>query len=169
MDEGMARLFVGLPLNDGARDALWRLGESLTGGRPSRRDMYHMTLCFLGMRRREEMPRIARAVERVRRPRLTVTLDRVGSFKGGDVIWAGPSCPGEALMAYQRELAASLGMEEEAYRPHVTLARKCRGVEPPRGMERITFVPDRVILYESLREDGRLVYRPRYWFDMGNP
>ena len=162
--EEMARLFVGLPLSEEARSSLWTFARTLTDCRPVRRDMYHITLCFLGMRPCRDMERIARTVSGVERPPLTLTLGGAGSFKKGDILWAGLLDPPEALFSYQKALARALDMEEEIYRPHITLARHAAHARFDGAPRPVTFTVPSVILYESLRENERLVYRPRHTF-----
>ena len=104
--EEMARLFVGLPLSEEARSSLWAFAQTLTDCRPLRRDMYHITLCFLGMRPRRDMERIARTVSAVDRPPLTLTLGGAGSFKKGDILWSGLQDPPEALFSFEELMNA---------------------------------------------------------------
>ena len=49
---------------------------------------------------------------------------------------------------------------EEPYTPHITVGRGMKLLSPAPEVTRAAFPVSRVTLYESLREDDRLVYRP---------
>jgi len=156
------RLFIGLPVSREAAQALGAYGQTLKDCRVVPEDMYHITLCFLGCRPRQEMDRIARVLEGAPRSALTLTLGQTGAFKNGDILWAGLLHPPRALYDLQVYLAFALDMPEEEYTPHITLARRAKEVAPGVWLPPVRFSPPEIILYESLREEGILRYRPRF-------
>ncbi len=164
----MARLFVGLPLDDPARRALAEYAESLRQGAPGRYTdpkLYHITLCFLGEWARGRMPRIAQIVDSVPKEPLELALAGAGRFRGG-VVWAGLR-DSPALIRLQAALSGALAAEgfmaeKGKYVPHITLARQADIRNLPGHPEAVQFRPGAVILYESMRANGVLHYAPRH-------
>src|SRR5256885_1011054 len=82
----------------------------------------------LGLLRRAA-PRGGEAAGPVRDPPFGIALDRVGGFRRARVAWAGASAAPAPLLDLQARLEAGLrasgfDLEERAFAPHVTLARK---------------------------------------------
>ena len=101
----------------------------VAGGRTTPAEGIHLTLEFLGNVEPGRVPLLQRIAGEVRGQRFRVVLDRVGSFRRARVAWAGSEEPPRHLIALQAELNARLrengfGLEERAYSPHATLARK---------------------------------------------
>jgi RNA 2',3'-cyclic 3'-phosphodiesterase len=128
----MARLFFALWPDADARARLEPLAAELAAaasGKPVPIAKVHLTLAFLG---EVEPARIAVAVEaarRVRFPRFAFALDRVGSFRGARVAWAGCAQVPGPLAALAGDLcgrlaAAGFALEDRPYTPHATLARR---------------------------------------------
>jgi 2'-5' RNA ligase len=127
-----ARLFFALWPDDSARARLEALAAELAtaaSGRPVPIAKVHLTLAFLG-----DVPveRIAAAVDAARAVRpapFAFALDRVGSFRGARVAWAGCVEPPAALAALAADLAdrlvaAGFATDPRPYAPHATLARR---------------------------------------------
>jgi RNA 2',3'-cyclic 3'-phosphodiesterase len=135
------RLFVGLAPPPGALDDL---DAACSRFRPARgdlrwtsRELWHVTLAFLGDVSEERLVRLQPRLERAARRHLAFGLSfaGAGAFPGpgrANVLWSGLSGDRKAL----GELAMSVGAgarragapppdEGRRYRPHVTLAR-CR-------------------------------------------
>jgi 2'-5' RNA ligase len=128
----MARLFFASWPDEAARARLAPLAAelaTLASGKAVPIEKVHLTLAFLG---EVDAARIERALEAARRVRLapfTFALDRVGSFRGARVAWAGCEMAPEPLAALASELARSLAasgfaLEDRPYAPHATLARR---------------------------------------------
>jgi len=101
----------------------------LAGGKPVPQAKIHLTLAFLGDVEDAALDAARRAPEGLRHAPFEVVLDQVGSFRGARVAWAGCREPSRGLLEMQGELCERLGrlgfaLEERAYTPHVTLARK---------------------------------------------
>jgi 2'-5' RNA ligase len=142
MSEGrVMRLFVGLAPSAAALDDL---DAACAPFRPSRddlrwtsRELWHVTLAFLGEVGAESLPRLLPRLERAARRHLafSLSLTGAGAFPSparANVLWSGISGDRKAL----GELAMSVNAgarragtpapdEGRRYRPHVTLAR-CR-------------------------------------------
>ena len=128
----MARLFFALWPDAGARARLAPLAAGLAdaaSGKPVPIEKVHLTLAFLG---EVDAERIAAAVDAARGVRLApfaFALDRVGSFRGARVAWAGCAAVPAPLAALAAGLAARLvaagfTLEDRPYAPHATLARR---------------------------------------------
>ncbi len=100
------------------------------GLRWTARDARHVTLAFLGEVPEDRLPdltaRLARAARR--HPPLDLRLAGGGRF-GDHVLWAGVAGETDALSRLAASVAAGarragLGVEERAFRAHVTLARQ---------------------------------------------
>ncbi len=163
----MKRLFFGLPLNDEARRAVYEAASALRlqKGRLHPPENYHLTLAFLGMTPEsavEPLLRLGRLA--MGEPFILSLAPAMGAFKDGAILWAGVE-ESEPLFALQRRLSALLRENgfpagEEPYRPHITVGRGMKLAAPPPAVARAAFPVEGVTLFESLRLEGRLVYRP---------
>ena len=135
------RLFVGLAPSAAALDDL---DAACAPFRPSRgdlrwtsRELWHITLAFLGEVGEESLARLLPRLERAARRHLTFGLSLAGagafpSTARANVLWSGLSGDRKALgelamsvSAGARRAGAPPPDEGRRYRPHVTLAR-CR-------------------------------------------
>ena len=134
------RLFVGLAPSAVVLDDLEAVCAPLRPGREdlrwTSRELWHITLAFLGEVNEQSLDRLLPRLERAARRHLTfgLSLAGAGAFPSparANVLWGGLSGDRKAL----GELALSVGAgarragappdERRRYRPHVTLAR-CR-------------------------------------------
>ena len=135
------RLFVGLAPSAAALDDLDAACAPLRPGRGdlrwTSRELWHITLAFLGEVSEDRLPGLLPRLERAARRHLPFSLNlaSAGAFPSparANVLWSGLSGDRKAL----GELAMSVGAgarragapppdEGRRYRPHVTLAR-CR-------------------------------------------
>lgn len=159
------RLFFAIPFPPEVRNALTEAQRQLRSqgvrGNFSRPENLHLTLAFLG-----ETPRCrdaARILAAIPDSCFSLTLGSPGRF--GDVWWIGvepsPSLEtlADSLQARLRE--AGFPLENRPFRPHITLLRRTQGAAAPRvELPPCTMTVDKVVLMESLRQDGRLIYRP---------
>lgn len=166
----MKRLFVGVALEDAARESVTavqdRLREVATrqGVRFVRPEKLHLTLAFLGDADPE--PVIAGCAEVcTRHSPLMLTTTTLGGFpdlRRPKVVWLGLEGDLSALVALQADLASALGQPAAEYIPHLTLARISPGSKavgyatqtleldlPPAGIR-----AEEVSLFEST-PDGR--------------
>src|SRR5436305_5920298 len=125
----MPRLFTGLEIPPDIATELSLLRGGLSGARWIDVENYHLTLRFIGDIDERTARDVYSALERVRRPPLSVTLDGLSTF-GGDkpraiVAKAKPEPPLVELQAEQERLMRRIGIppEPRKFMPHVTLAR----------------------------------------------
>jgi 2'-5' RNA ligase len=135
----MARLFFAVWPDAAARARLEPLAAELAdsaSGKVVPIAKVHITLAFLG---EVDAARVADAVLAARAVRcapFSFALDRVGSFRGARVAWAGCAQVPEPLAALAAALAARLAasgfaLDDRPYAPHATLARRiARSVTP---------------------------------------
>jgi 2'-5' RNA ligase len=135
-----------------------------SGGRPIRKDHFHVTVAFLGALTPAGFE-VASAVPPIRVGAFALVLDTVGTFDSARTLWLGARSAPPALLELERQLWDALGAkgfvrEERIYRPHVTLARRARPVEadvdpvewPVGDLALVESLPDgRNVHYESLR------------------
>lgn len=170
MNAASARLFLGLELNDAARNALAGVRADLDT--PSFRaklhapSNYHLTLCFLGNTPRERIKELAELMDNTSSSPFSLTLSSLGCFKNGSILWAGVK-PCAKLFDYRSRLAAALTLagfliEAGEYRPHITLGRQVKSPIPEIAVPEVSFYITHATLFESTRIDGVLTYVPLY-------
>ena len=130
------RVFFAAWPDAAARDslaALARIVAARTGGRAPAPENLHLTLAFVGDVAPGSVATlcgIGRAVAAAAVP-FTLTLDRIGTFRGTGIAWAGTTAVPVALARMAQTLADALAAHEftidrRAFQPHLTLARQCR-------------------------------------------
>ena len=102
---------------------------TLTGGKPVPLAKIHLTLAFLGDLDETRLGDALASAEGLDHGSFEVVLDQWGSFRGARVAWAGCRDASKPLRNLQAEIAERLRargfvLEDRAYTPHVTLARK---------------------------------------------
>src|SRR5262249_51805896 len=129
------RLFFALVPAPDARRALSALATTVaaaTGGRAPPPENLHLTLAFLGDVPQESVPAVLAIGARgssVADP-FALTFNRVGMFRGAGIAWVAPEVIAPPLAELFQSLQAGLiahglRVEDRAFHPHVTLARKC--------------------------------------------
>lgn len=164
---GDARLFFAAwpdePLQHSLHDLACRQ-QPLCGGRPVPLERIHLTLAFLGklpLARVDELFDIAGAVAP---PDIVLTLDRIGYWRGPQVVWAGAAkCP-DGLTGWVAGLTAALRRsgfrtETRAFVPHVTLLRKARRAPPSPLPAEMVWPLKAYSLVESVSSAEGLRYR----------
>jgi len=159
------RLFFALWPDDEAARALEVLALALAdvaGGKAVPREKIHMTLAFLGEVGEERLADALSAGAHAHAARFQLSLDEVGSFRRAGVGWAGCSRPPPELGALQGRLADRLAargfmLEERAFAPHVTLARRIAKAVPPARTDPIAWRADAMTLVRSETGTGRYV------------
>ena len=136
--ETKARVFFALvpppplqrALGDLARDAARR-----ARGRPVPAENLHATLAFVGAWPVSRQSELHAAGAATRGEPMQIVLDRQGAFRHAGICWISASQPPLALGALAQALVERLvetgvTLDERPFRPHVTLARHCRGPYP---------------------------------------
>ena len=134
------------------------------GGRVMRRDTIHLTLAFLGDVAVSRLAALEAVAQSVRGERFVLELDRVGSWRGNRILWAGCAQVPAAMPAMAEALAADLRaagfeLEARAFNPHVTLVRNAL-----RPLQSVEMAPLRwpvasFVLVASERDAGGANYR----------
>ncbi|MGA8941275.1 MAG: RNA 2',3'-cyclic phosphodiesterase [Thermoactinomyces sp.] len=171
------RLFIALVLPDEVKQ---HLAESCTVLKKKWKfsrwvcpEDYHITLYFLGdvsETGKEQILSSLSGCSAISRP-FPLSLSGLGTFgceKQPRVLWAGVSGDLSALHALQKQVSQAVGLlgfpsEKRAYRPHITLARKCQQHNfflPPEAhslFREVRWEADEFALYET-----RLGEQPMY-------
>ncbi len=164
---GDSRLFFALVPSAAVRAAFDELARNLarrSRGRAVSSDHLHLTLAFLGGVPAAAMPAVLQVGEGMPRAGGVLVFDTLGAWRASGVAWAAPSVVPPSILALHAALAAGLAtagfaLEARAFRPHVTLARRCVQVQPRARCEPIRWPADRLCLVGSeLGPDGP-VYR----------
>ena len=157
----MSRLFFALWPDAAAAEALERIARELAprlGGKPVPQAKIHLTLAFLGEVPAERIA--AAAAERVDGRAFAMAVDCVGAFRGARVAWAGCARPPAELLNLQSRLAARLreggfDLEERAFTPHLTLARRIAAPLPREAIDPIGWRVSELTLMRSEAGTGR--------------
>ncbi|HEX6795361.1 MAG TPA: RNA 2',3'-cyclic phosphodiesterase [Casimicrobiaceae bacterium] len=123
-------------------------------GRPVPAENLHITLAFIGAWPVARLPTLLDAAARVHGEPMHIALDTLGAFRRAGIAWIGPSLVPDALTRLAMSLADALSvvgvvLDAQPYRPHVTLARHCRGPYPDGASGPFRFDADRFVLMQS--------------------
>ncbi len=138
--------------------------QAACGGRLMRRDTVHLTLAFIGEVEADAVARIQAIAAQVQGARFELVLDRVGSWHGHRIVWAGASSTPAPLAALAQALDAKLRtagfeLEARAFFPHVTLVRNARSTPEPDGVQAVRWAVDSFVLVCSERLASGAHYR----------
>jgi 2'-5' RNA ligase len=155
--EPAARVFFALVPPPEVQQALGQLARETARrahGRSVPAENMHVTLAFIGAWPVARLPTLLDAAANVHGEPMNIALDRLGAFRRAGIAWVGPSLVPDASARLAASLAdvlsaAGLTLDAQPYRPHVTLARHCRGpysegVAGPFGLH-----ADRFVLMQS--------------------
>lgn len=154
------RLFLALWPDAAIREQLraWRaLWDWPRGAAPVDTNKLHMTLHFLGNQPSESLPALLDGLAVPVTP-FRLQLGVAELWHNGIAVLAPASVP-PALLDLHAALAGALpglGLQPEAraYRPHVTMARRAKGVGIPASGPLVDWQVDRYALVESKTGDG---------------
>jgi RNA 2',3'-cyclic 3'-phosphodiesterase len=155
--EPAARVFFALVPPPEVQQALGQLARETARrahGRPVHAESMHVTLAFIGGWPVARLPTLLDAAASVHGEPMHIALDRLGAFRGAGIAWVGPSLVSDALTRLAASLAdalsaAGVALDAQPYRPHVTLARHCRGPYPEGAAGPFGFDADRFVLMQS--------------------
>ncbi|WP_404711661.1 RNA 2',3'-cyclic phosphodiesterase [Sphingomonas sp. MMS24-J13] len=168
----MHRLFVALRPPLAMRTYLLSRMGGVPGARWQDDAQLHLTLRFIGEVDRPQAEDIAAALGTITQPRPTITLRGSGAFdRKGKVhtLWAGVARDDGLSALYERInralIRASVGPDERAFTPHITLARLNSAAGPVESfLARTTDLSsppatlDAFLLYESTLGHGGPIY-----------
>ena len=137
------RMFIALDIDDGIRGRLARFIDGVHGfaadARWVRPESLHVTLKFIGEKPEEAVEAIRCALSEVKTPPLEMTFRGYGFFPGSKtarVFWigidSGPRLAGLARQIDQALVGLEIPKPEQAFAPHLTLARGGGGSGAPR-------------------------------------
>jgi RNA 2',3'-cyclic 3'-phosphodiesterase len=140
----MRRLFVGLMADTSVQRRLlrhqntwrWPPGVRLT---PAAK--FHLTLQFLGQMEAPAEDQLVAELSRIEFQPFELVLETAGSFHGC-IAWLAPQRSAEISNLHQAVTSAAraAGIEaNEEWTPHVTMARKADGAEPPSSVAPISW------------------------------
>jgi len=133
------------------------------GGRAVRPPNLHVTLAFLGMQEAAVIADAAAVAADLQFPACQVTLDRVGQFGRGSVLWLGATTVPDKLHAFQQSLVAALtrqgiGYDPKPWKLHLTLYRRLRKRPPTLDSVAIEWRLDGFDLIESVGAKNGVEY-----------
>ena len=126
---------------------------------------FHLTLAFLGNVTPMQLKSVVELGERVQASTFTLRLSQMGYWPRQEIVYLAPShvpCELIHLAEEAKQLARRSGLrvERRAYRPHLTLARRCK-VAPPAPLMQPDFEisVEEFRLFESVRRPSGVVYK----------
>ncbi len=161
------RAFFALVPDESVRASLASLARDVarrSRGRAVSGDHVHLTLAFLGDVRSEALPALREVGAGVPHVGAMLEFDLLGAWRASGVAWVAPALVPPALAALHARVngaltAAGFVVDARAFRPHVTLARRCVQPLPRARTPPIRWRVDRLVLVGSeLRPEGP-VYR----------
>jgi 2'-5' RNA ligase len=173
------RLFFALWPDHETAEHLEMLSRSLAprGAKPVHEHQLHMTLLFLGAVIEERLPLVMEAADKIQAEGFDITLDKLGFWPRGGVLYAGcRDVPSRQQGGHQagsgpqrlRRLfdllkasvkAAGFHVDSRPYVPHVTLARRVRGLDLPRLATPMSWPVTEFALVESHLHQSGARYR----------
>ncbi|HWK74755.1 MAG TPA: RNA 2',3'-cyclic phosphodiesterase [Povalibacter sp.] len=134
-----------------------------SGGKPTPGANLHVTVVFVGEQPAQRLDDILAAGAAVSAPAFTLTFDRAESWSRSKVLVLPATHTPSELAKLEERLHVSLlerqiELRRDAYRPHVTLARKLPRTWPARPIEPFQWHAQEFVLAESVSEEGG----PRY-------
>ena len=128
-------------------------------------DNLHITLVFLGGVPAETQVCIEQTADSAQVPAFTLRLDRFGYWPRKRMLWAMPdprvlpAALSALVEGLQRGLACcDVKLEERAYRPHVTLARKLARGPKVGHIEAVEWTLNEFVLMESVSTPAGVRY-----------
>jgi RNA 2',3'-cyclic 3'-phosphodiesterase len=161
------RLFFALWPDVAVRATIAALAQEVgraSGGRATAAALIHLTLSFLGDQPADRLAALHALAGGVAARGFVLALDEIGCFRRTRIAWLGASAPQPKLAVLHSELAAALRaggfpVDERAYAPHLTLARRIGRSIRRRLPEPILWPVGSFVLVASELGDERPSYR----------
>ena len=124
----------------------------------------HMTLCFIGFVDEKALECIVAVAKDVRSKNINLTLDVICQFNKAKILWLGTDEKHIHLRALHKQLVEKLvscdvNINQQAFRPHVTLARKIQKEIRAPEFEAIEWFSDSFYLMESIQIPEGVIYK----------
>lgn len=172
------RLFVAIEFDDSFRKTLVDLSQKMEeraeSGRFTPADNWHLTLAFLGEVAPSRLLDLEKTLDACPVSAFPIRLTRIGRFpgrEGKDLVWVGVEANPE-MMRLADAIRGGLrrggfAFDPKPFVPHLTIGREIRMKQewmgrPDPQIPQAEFLADRFCLMESIREAGRIVYRPLF-------
>jgi len=172
----LPRLFIAIDTPPAVAAGLLHTLPVHRGVRPVPAGQLHLTLRFLGDQDEDSAARIGKALEGIRAPLLTMQVQGVGRFRGGQgaVLWAGLAHDDRLTALFDTIEAAladiGIARERRRFHPHLTVAR-CRPGLPEAVMRDWlaaqhdltlpAWTAERFVLFESFLSPDGARHEPR--------
>jgi 2'-5' RNA ligase len=164
---GPSRLFFALAPSATVRAAFADLSRNVarrSRGRAVSSDHLHLTLAFLGDVPATALHGLQQVGAGMPRAGAVLVFDTLGAWRASGVAWVAPAVVPPPILALHAALAAALtaagfALDARAFRPHVTLARRCVQVQPRARCEPVRWPADRLCLIGSELGAEGPVYR----------
>ncbi|MEO6565750.1 MAG: RNA 2',3'-cyclic phosphodiesterase [Casimicrobiaceae bacterium] len=161
------RLFFALVPEPSVRLAFGELARAVarrSRGRSISADYLHLTLAFLGDVPGTAVPLLRAVGDAMPQVGATLVFDTLGAWRASGVAWVAPAIVPQPITDLHAALAAGLAragfaLEERAFRPHITLARRCVQPQPRTRCEPLRWRADRLCLVGSELQPAGPVYR----------
>lgn len=181
------RVFIGIELTKPTKEAIFDVQQQLIPaskkGRFTDKDNFHLTLQFIGEANQKEIEQLKNAIAETAAESTTfeVAVEMLDKFqkKKGLILWAGPKATEPLLRLYDQLHTIlrkqAITIEKQSYTPHITLGRNIvweKGSESSLLQPLVDPIPvqiDNLTLFESVRVNGCLIYRPFMRYSLNNP
>lgn len=146
--------------------------QAAVGGRVTRVHSVHLTLAFLGDVAEARLAELLAPPATIATDRFALDIDRIGVWHHNGIGWVAPSVTPVALAELQERLSdwlESIGfaLEKRAFKPHVTLVRKCTGSADTAAVEPIGWAVDEYVLVQSKQSEAGIRYEIVGRFPLG--
>lgn len=180
------RVFIGVELQESAKEALLGIQKELhyhcTRGNYTAKNNFHLTLQFIGEVSDSEIRQLQSVILKTAEEMQPFDnlLNTLGEFqkKQRSVVWVGTDAALKLTELYDNlhhHLSHSpLQVNKGSYIPHISLGRNLLLMEPFEKVAQLIVwqaIPikiNNITLFESIRLNGRLVYRPLYKINMND-
>jgi 2'-5' RNA ligase len=178
------RLFIGLAFDSPTKDAVYHLSRQihpLCEGHFTEKENLHLTLKFLGEVQGSLLPVLRSGLQTAVKgqPAFRLTTARLGSFRGKNgekTLWLGTEDNAELRSLFhnleQSLVSSGFAPETRPLRAHITLARRavCEDeLFPSVAISPFTIPVNGVTLFESVRVNGELIYKPLFTASLKKP
>lgn len=158
--ERIRRLFFALLPDKRIKEKLASVQKKMAG-RKTPPENFHLTLFFLGNQPDSVLPSLKNFIDQVNFRSFVLSLDKTGYFSKIRLSWIGPTEIPPSLVQLHNTtrrflVPAYLEDKKEAFRPHITLARKSLP-SPVKIANPVVWTVDRLALIESIlsKEPGK--------------
>jgi 2'-5' RNA ligase len=158
-NQGM-RLFIACPPNASLQEEIMRWDDwAKPEGRIVPQENLHVTLAFLG---EQEPDPVVEALRQIPFSAAPFETKQLALWKNALVLQGKTDKRLDQYVSQLRDTLKQAGIAFDAkpFHPHITLARGCKKM--PNPFPKAAGSLNKVVLYQSINEKGRLIYKPLY-------